>query len=154
MIPLPTNKPRFSIVLEPDMSDAVDEYWHQHRYKSKNAAINDLLREALAYVSNESRVNSEYGISSAALLLAKQYDRLDAHGRRIVDLIASEESTRIERPDTTPGEYREKAGDVLKRAFQNQDLPLDKAVKSTTAREIIEAVSAQEAHHPDSAEAK
>lgn len=78
---MPTDKPRFSIVLEPETSEELEAYWHKNRFKSKNAAINDLLRSAFDLIDNDSNYN---GISSAALDLARKFDRLDAHSQKVV----------------------------------------------------------------------
>lgn len=62
-------------------------------------------------------IPADAGLSPAALDHARQYDRLDAHGRRIIDFVANEELSRIERDAASSGEYHEKAGDMLRRSF-------------------------------------
>ena len=45
---MPTEKPRFTIILEPEIAEQLEIYWHSHKLKNKNAAINELLRMVLA----------------------------------------------------------------------------------------------------------
>lgn len=44
---MPTEKPRFTVVLDHDLFEMINEYWHAHRLKNRNVAVNELLREAL-----------------------------------------------------------------------------------------------------------
>lgn len=78
----------------------------------------------------------KHNISTAAIDIAYQYDRLDAPGQRTINAVISEETARI-------AQYG-----------RLEATSVQKAAKSTTAREIIEAVSELENHSQDSASAK
>lgn len=93
---MPTDKPRFSIVLEPEMSDELDAYWHNNRYKSKNAAINDLLRSAFDSIERESSQTANLGISHEALEIARQYDRLSEHAKKLISMFVLFESADVD----------------------------------------------------------
>lgn len=112
---MPTDKPRFSIVLEPEMSEELEAYWHENRYKSKNAAINDLLRSAFASLEQDTNKSDSLGISPAALDIARQYDQLDVPGQRLVNAVINEESARIAQYGRLDNQYRERVADLLKR---------------------------------------
>ena len=44
---MPTEKPRFTVILDHDLLELINDYWHKHRLKNRNVAINELLREAI-----------------------------------------------------------------------------------------------------------
>ena len=97
---MPTDKPRFSIVLEPEMSNELEAYWHNNRYKSKNAAINDLLRSAFDSIEKETNQTASLGISSEALDLARQYDRLSESARKLISMFVLFESADVDVKNT------------------------------------------------------
>ena len=92
---MPTDKPRFSIVLEPEMSEELDAYWHENRYKSKNAAINDLLRSAFASMEREASKSELLGISPAALDVARRYDTLSESVQKLISAVVLFESADV-----------------------------------------------------------
>lgn len=92
---MPTDKPRFSIVLEPEMSEELDAYWHQNRFKSKNAAINDLLRSAFALMERDAANSESLGISPAALDVARHYDTLSESARQLISAVVLFESADV-----------------------------------------------------------
>ena len=106
---MPTDKPRFSIVLEPETSEELEAYWHKNRFKSKNAAINDLLRSAFDLIDNDSNYN---GISSAALDLARKFDRLDSHSQKVITALVDLE---LKRPVSSIDAARDAMSDVIRR---------------------------------------
>lgn len=92
---MPTDKPRFSIVLEPEMSEELDAYWHQNRFKSKNAAINDLLRSAFALMERDAAKSELLGISPAALDVARRYDTLSESAQKLISAVVLFESADV-----------------------------------------------------------
>lgn len=92
---MPTTKPRFSVVLDTEISDALDAYWHDHRYKSKNVAINELLRGAFSIMESTNETNARFTISPAALSVAKKYDRLDSYSQAVVEAVVDLELARV-----------------------------------------------------------
>lgn len=95
-VDMPTDKPRFSVVLEPETSKELDAYWHEYRFKSKNAAINDLLRSAFKSLEQETDRPILPGISPDALEIARQYDKLSKNAQKLISAIVLFESADIE----------------------------------------------------------
>ena len=81
-----TDKPRFTVILEHDIANGVEEYWHSNRLKNKNAAINDLLRSAFDSIERESTQTANLGVSHEALEIARQYDRLSEHAKKLISM--------------------------------------------------------------------
>lgn len=44
---MPTDKPRFTVILDKEVFFRLEEYWHLNHYGGRNQAVNDLLRSAL-----------------------------------------------------------------------------------------------------------
>lgn len=61
---MPTEKPRFSVILDEDLNEAVERYWHTNKLKSKAAAVSELLTLALsennALTYDENKVLNAY----------------------------------------------------------------------------------------------
>lgn len=55
---MPTDKPRFTITLDEETNEILDHYWKNSNYRSKNDAINALIKNALASgsLSSDDRV--------------------------------------------------------------------------------------------------
>ena len=89
-----TDKPRFTIILEHDIASGVKDYWYSNRLKNKNAAINELLRCAFDSIEAEDNTKKELDLSSAALDLARKFDRLDAHSQKVITTLVDLELKR------------------------------------------------------------
>lgn len=124
---MPTDKPRFSIVLEPEMLEELDAYWHKNRYKSKNAAINDLLRSAFASIEREATKSELLGISPAALDVARHYDTLSESAQKLISAVVLFESADVP--------TRNKVISIL------MDHSNDKLIGSTSFSSAVEALS-------------
>ena len=93
-----TEKPRFSITIEPRMLEQVEEFQYENKMKSQSRAIIELVRRGLAEMdpNDESGKVVELPPSSAALQLAKDFEKLDSHGKAVLRAIADEELNRME----------------------------------------------------------
>ena len=47
-----TDKPRFSVTMEPQMLEKVEDFQHENRMKSQSKAITELVRLGLAELEN------------------------------------------------------------------------------------------------------
>lgn len=61
---MPTEKPRFTVILDEDVYLRLEEYWRMNNYKGRNQAVNDLIRAAMAdeeqLTPDEQRLVSNY----------------------------------------------------------------------------------------------
>ena len=93
---MPTNKPRFTITMDQELFDRINNYQHMNRMSSQTKAVIELISKGLAAeMSSVSASGMDIDISPAALELARQFDRLDDHGQQVLTLIADLESKRM-----------------------------------------------------------
>lgn len=78
-----TEKKRFTISLEDELIDAVEQYQHLHQLRHRSDALLELATAGL------NKINDKKDI--------KNYHDLDDHGKKIVDMIIKEEFDRMER---------------------------------------------------------
>lgn len=88
-----TEKPRFSITIDSETLEQVEDYRHKNRIKTQSKAIIDLVRSGLNELENELKSN---GLSNSAQKMAEDYDKLDSHGRAAVRGLMDEELNRME----------------------------------------------------------
>lgn len=88
-----TEKPRFSITVDTETLEKVEDYRHRNRIKTQSKAIIELVRSGLADLESEWNCNDDP--SPAAMQLAEDYDRLDSHGRAAVRGLMDEELNRM-----------------------------------------------------------
>lgn len=50
---MPTDNPRFSITVDPELDNNIETYWHNTRAKSKTQAVVSLIEKGLANLNNE-----------------------------------------------------------------------------------------------------
>lgn len=62
---MPTQKPRFSIAMDYDLLQAVDDYKFENRVKSQNQAINDLVRAGIEELKRREASQIEKASESA-----------------------------------------------------------------------------------------
>lgn len=100
---MPTKNPRFTVALPESLLKAVTEYQHIHRLPTQNRAINELLAKGMDMA--EAEISQECETSGLPPMLLK-YNALDAHGRRVVDLVLNEEYSRCtaDAPIASPSE--------------------------------------------------
>lgn len=50
---MPTDNPRFSITVDPELDNNIETYWHNTRAKSKTQAVVSLIEKGLANLNKE-----------------------------------------------------------------------------------------------------
>lgn len=78
-----TDKPRFSITMEEDMLGEVEQFQQMHNISTKSKAVIRLTKIGLETVN---KTNDIINI----------YDSLDAHGQRMLEVVAAEEQARLD----------------------------------------------------------
>lgn len=89
---MPTNKPRVTFAISPEELTALEDYQYANRIKSQSKAILALIEKGLLQCKEEIKSAPPY--TEEALKLAKDYDDLDGHGKKVVRLVADEEKAR------------------------------------------------------------
>ena len=87
-----TEKPRFSVTMEPQMLEKVEDFQHENRMKSQSKAITELVRLGLAELENGTKTEKTPSEMDEADEIAKQYRKLDSHGKGAVKAILNYES--------------------------------------------------------------
>lgn len=87
-----TDLPRFTITLPEGMYKDVTRFQRDQGIKAQSKAIQRLV--ALGLDASAKQNGEEPRRASSTL--ERQYAALDAHGRRLVDLVMAEESRRVE----------------------------------------------------------
>lgn len=123
---MPTEKPRFTITMDQELFDRVNEYQHRNRMNTQTKAVLALIRKGIAQTSSESGTPASAGriISRAALDIAEKYDRLDLHGRSVIDAILELE---LRRPTYTVSNADSNYDDVRQEAAAAQSSRLSDA---------------------------
>lgn len=93
---MPTNKPRVTFAISPEELTALEDYQYANRIKSQSKAILALIEKGLLQCKEEIKTAPPY--TEEALKLAKDYDDLDRHGKKVVRLVADEEKARCTAP--------------------------------------------------------
>lgn len=75
---MPTEKPRFSITIDQELLNRINDYQHKNRMNTQTKAVIDLIRKGIAQAGS---------CSQASLDVAAKYDRLDSHGRAVIDAL-------------------------------------------------------------------
>lgn len=55
---MPTNKPRYSVVIDDETLKKVDDHWYNNRFKSRSQATVDLIKKGLEALEKEQNNNS------------------------------------------------------------------------------------------------
>lgn len=87
-----TDKPRFSVTMEPQMLEKVEDFQHENRMKSQSKAITELVRLGLAELENSLKTEKAPSQMDEADEIAEQYRKLDSHGKGAVKAILDFES--------------------------------------------------------------
>lgn len=94
---MPTEKPRFSITIDQELLNRINDYQHKNRMSTQTKAVLDLISKGIAQTTIEATgttLNAQI-YSQAALDVAAKYDLLDTHGRKIIDTLLALELLRI-----------------------------------------------------------
>ena len=93
---MPTIKPRVTITMDSEQFDKIEEYRFNHRCKNQTQAILSLIEAGFAELELSHKKPEKEIISPKEIEMAKKYRALDAHGKRIVDMVLDEEYSRCE----------------------------------------------------------
>lgn len=93
-----TEKPRFSITLDDELYEKVNEYQHLKKFSTQTKAVVDLIRRGagtLGLVAGEDHDPDSDEWQPGELERAKKYRALDRHGKELVDIILDREGARV-----------------------------------------------------------
>lgn len=92
-----TEKPRFSLTIPEDMLEEIESFQIKHGYKTRNRAIQELVKIGIEQLRRQGMLSAkpvpEY--SELALKVAKKFDSLDEHGKKVVRYITEMEESRV-----------------------------------------------------------
>lgn len=91
---MPTDKPRVTFAISEEKLTELEKYRFENKIKNQTQAILSLIEKGLS--DFESKMGRASPYSEEALELAKDYDGLDSHGKRVLRLLADEEKVRCE----------------------------------------------------------
>lgn len=94
---MPTEKPRVTFTISREKLSELESYQHENKIKNQTQAILSLIDKGISDYLSEMKNAPPY--SEEALKLAKDYDGLDVHGKRIVRMVADEEKARCATSD-------------------------------------------------------
>lgn len=83
---MPTENPRVTFAITPDLLAEINAYRYDHRIRNQSQAVLQLIRIGLSAEEGASRELPEQ--------MKDRYAALDAHGRRMVQLVLNEEYVR------------------------------------------------------------
>lgn len=106
---MPTEKPRVTFAISEEKLAELEEYKFKNKIKNQTQAILALLEKGLSDFESKEGKASPY--SEEAQELAKDYDGLDDHGKRMVRLVADEEKARC-KADAGKAAFLKMAGDL------------------------------------------
>lgn len=89
-----TDKPRFSLTIPNDVLAKVEQYQAEQKISTKSKAIHRLIEIGLSESADDPHGTAHGGKTA----LESNYDALDAHGRRLVDLVIDAELERMAAP--------------------------------------------------------
>lgn len=91
-----TDKPRFSLTIPDDILAQVEKYQAENGLSTKSKAIHRLIEIGLS--ENEDGPQTTRYVARSSV--EEKYAALDAHGRRVVDLVMGAEAERVEAEKT------------------------------------------------------
>ena len=95
---MPTENPRVTITLDDELLNKITEYRFENRIKNQTQAIVQLVERGIAEIDLPNRHQdikaNEFTKSEIALI--QKYRDLDDHGKRMVDIVIKEETSRME----------------------------------------------------------
>lgn len=106
---MPTDKPRFSIVVTDELYEKINDFRFEKRIKSQSKAVNELIKIGLTSILNED-FEIEPNFSKQEINLVRKYNSLDAHGKKIIDLLLRAE---YERCAATADPSDKRASEIL-----------------------------------------
>ena len=93
---MPTDKYRTSISLDADLYAKLENYRYSNRFKNQTQAIISLIELGLNTLDASAPIiKPSQMFSTVTQKVAKDYDSLDSHGKRLVQVVVKEEKKRI-----------------------------------------------------------
>lgn len=93
-----TDKPRFSVTFTDDSFSKIKKYKKENGISTQSKAVAHLVGIALDNLEKSGTIKTAPPYTEEALKLAKDYDDLDGHGKKVVRLVADEEKARCTAP--------------------------------------------------------
>ena len=93
-----TDKPRFTITLEPDLWETVDRYRRQAGFRTQSGAIQALVRQGVLALEEGGVLTRERkapALSEEAVKAARTFDGLDRPGQRAVRVVLADQKRRV-----------------------------------------------------------
>lgn len=91
-----TEKPRFTITMEPELLEQVENYRYKNSFKTQSKAIIDLVRSGLNELGVDGINEKAPSLSDEAMKVARDYQALDRWGRQVVRSVIDDEMARVE----------------------------------------------------------
>ncbi|MBR3794865.1 MAG: hypothetical protein IKK34_02385 [Clostridia bacterium] len=91
---MPTENPRITITVSPEIRDQLHEYQHVYRMKNLTQTIVSLIEKGLGRTEDQENQKSP-ALTGAENLFIQKYRTLDKHGREMVDMVLDKEIERI-----------------------------------------------------------
>ena len=88
---MPTEKPRVTITMSQEQLDRVDDFRFSHKMKNQTQAILSLIESGLAGSGQKNAPS----LPDEAIKIARDYEKLDEHGKRVVQTLLREEQARL-----------------------------------------------------------
>ena len=89
-----TEKPRFSVTFSEETFCKIKKYKKENRISTQSKAVAQLVSIAIHELERTGAIKKASPYSEEAQELAKDYDGLDDHGKRIVRMVTDEEKAR------------------------------------------------------------
>ena len=117
---MPTDKPRVTFTVNKETLDKIEEFRFSNKSKNQTQAILSLIEKGLS--DFEPKTKKAPSISDEAQKVAKDYNSLDHHGKRVVRLVLDEELRRMD--EQHPLKIAARTGVSLKRSDDLDSIPL------------------------------
>lgn len=117
---MPTDKPRVTFTVNKETLDRIEAFRFSNKSKNQTQAILSLIEKGLS--DFEPKTKKAPSVSDEAKRVAKDYDGLDHHGKRVVRLVLDEELRRMD--EQQPLEIAARTGVSLKRSDDLDSIPL------------------------------
>ena len=117
---MPTDKPRVTFTVNKETLDKIEAFRFSNKSKNQTQAILSLIEKGLS--DFELKTKKAPSVSDEAKRVAKDYDGLDHHGKRVVRLVLDEELRRMD--EQQPLEIAARTGVRLKRSDDLDSIPL------------------------------
>lgn len=89
---MPTEKPRVTITMSKERLEELETYRFDNKFKNQTQAILSLIEKGLESFESD---KPPLRYSLEAEKLAKDYDALDSHGKKLLRIVADEELDRM-----------------------------------------------------------